>query len=65
MEYIAKNIDLSNKDIVKVDEKDIIIIDRNIILYFTIIKNKVVFLNLLKIKSFLQSNNLGLLNSCF
>ncbi|WP_196345871.1 hypothetical protein [Paraclostridium sordellii] len=53
MEYIAKNIDLSNKDIVKVDEKDIIIIDRNIILYFTIIKNKVVFLNLLKIKSFL------------
>lgn len=53
MEYIVKNLDLSNKDIVKVDEKAIIIIDRNIILYFTIIKNKVVFLNPLKIKSFL------------
>lgn len=53
MEYIVKNIDLSNKDIVKVDEKAIIIIDRNIILYFTIRKNKVVFLNPLKIKSFL------------
>ena len=65
MEYIVKNIDLSNKDIVKVDEKAIIIIDRNIILYFTIRKNKVVFLNPLKIKSFLQNNNLGLLNSCF
>ncbi|CEP94813.1 Uncharacterised protein [[Clostridium] sordellii] len=53
MEYIVKNIDLSNKDIVKVDEKAIIIIDGNIILYFTIRKNKVVFLNLLKIKGFL------------
>ncbi|UBK98046.1 hypothetical protein KLF26_02155 [Clostridium perfringens] len=53
MEYIVKNIDLSNKDIVKVDEKAIIIIDGNIILYFTIRKNKVVFLNPLKIKSFL------------
>ncbi len=53
MEYIVKNIDLSNKDIVKVDEKAIIIIDGNIILYFTIRKNKVVFLNPLKIKGFL------------
>lgn len=52
MEYIVKNIDLSNKDIIKVDEKAIIIIDGNIILYFTIRKNKVVFLNQLKIKSF-------------
>lgn len=53
MEYIVKNIDLSNKDIIKVDEKAIIIIDGNIILYFTIRKNKVVFLNPLKIKGFL------------
>lgn len=53
MEYIVKNIDLSNKDVVKVDEKAIIIIDGNIILYFTIRKNKVVFLNPLKIKGFL------------
>lgn len=53
MEYIVKNIGLSNKDIVKIDEKAIIIIDGNIILYFTIRKNKVVFLNPLKIKSFI------------
>ncbi|BDU80838.1 hypothetical protein [Clostridium perfringens] len=44
IEYVVSNIDLSNKEIVKLGEKSIAIVDGDIALYFTIRKNEVLFL---------------------